>query len=121
MMKGLMIGFLGFAIIVMQAGYITHQARKIASLERDLQNLKQENKILTEQVQACNQSLASCEKLRIDMLERYKNMQASLRAYQNRLDRLARNPIVIRDESCEAIMDSLIEFRNRELWRDGDQ
>lgn len=121
MIKGLMIGFLGLAIIVMQAGYITHQARKIASLERDLQNLRQENKSLTEQVQACNKSLASCEKLRVDMLERYKNMQASLRAYQNRLDRLARNPIVIRDESCEAIMDSLIEFRNRELWRDGNQ
>lgn len=120
-MKGLVICFLGFAVIVMQAGYITHQARKIASLERDLQNLRQENKILANQVQACNQSLASCEKLKVDMLEKYKSMLASLRVYQNKLDRIARNPIVIRDESCEAIMDSLIEFRNSELWRDGDQ
>lgn len=120
-MKGLVICFLGFAVIVMQAGYMTYQARKIASLEKDLQNLRQENKTLTNQVQTCNQSLASCERLRIDMLERYRNMQVSLRAYQNKLDRITRNPIVIKDESCEAIMDSLIEFRNRELWRDGDQ
>lgn len=53
MMKGFMIGFLGFTGAVVLLSHIEYQARRIANLETRLQKLEQENEILLKQAQAC--------------------------------------------------------------------
>lgn len=87
-------------------------------LEVKLEALQNENENLKRDLLSCQESMSSCERVKVDLFEAIQKHKSLVKSYQERIDKVAKERIIVNSDACEDISNALIEFRNRQLQYD---
>jgi len=114
MVKWLMI--LGITIGLFGLSYYYKTEKE--KLEVKLEALQNENENLKRDLLSCQESMSSCERAKVDLFKAIQKHKSFVKSYQESIDKIAKERIIVNSDACGDIRNALIEFRNRQLQYD---